>query len=100
MLYMILGEDIPNSLAKRASARLAHLAHIDELVQAGRIALAGPMPVIDSLDPGPAGMVGSLIVAEFESVEEATAWINADAYVTEGVFAKVTVRPFKQVYPQ
>lgn len=99
MLYAIIGEDVPNGQAKRAAARPAHLAHIDELVQAGRVILAGPFPGIDSPDPGPAGMVGSLIVAEFESVEAAQAWIDADAYVTQGVFGKVTVRPFKQVIP-
>lgn len=99
MLYAIIGEDVPNGQAKRAAARPAHLAHIDELVQAGQVILAGPFPGIDSPDPGPAGMVGSLIVAEFESLEAAQAWIEADAYVTQGVFGKVTVRPFKQVLP-
>jgi uncharacterized protein YciI len=99
MLYAILGEDVPDGQAKRAAARPAHLAHIDELIEAGRIVLAGPFPGIDSPDPGPAGMVGSLIVAEFESLAAAQAWIDADAYVTGGVFGKVTVRPFRQVYP-
>ncbi len=99
MLYAIIGEDVPNGQAKRAAARPAHLAHIDELVEAGRVILAGPFPGIDSPDPGPAGMVGSLIVAEFESLEAAQVWIDADAYVTQGVFGKVTVRPFKQVLP-
>ena len=99
MLYAIIGEDVPDGQAKRAAARPAHMDHIKELVEAGRIILAGPFPGIDSPDPGPAGMVGSLIVAEFESLEAARAWIDADAYVTEGVFASVTVRPFKKVYP-
>jgi len=99
VLYAIIGEDVPDGQAKRAAARPAHMDHIKELVEAGRIILAGPFPGIDSPDPGPAGMVGSLIVAEFESLEAARAWIDADAYVTEGVFASVTVRPFKQVYP-
>lgn len=99
MLYAIIGEDVPDGQAKRAAARPAHMDHIKELVEAGRIILAGPFPGIDSPDPGPAGMVGSLIVAEFESLEAATAWIDADAYVTQGVFGKVTVRPFRQVYP-
>lgn len=99
MLYAIIGEDVPDGQAKRAAARPAHLAHIEELVEAGRVILAGPFPGIDSPDPGPAGMVGSLIVAEFDSLEAAQAWIDADAYVTQGVFAKVTVRPFKQVLP-
>lgn len=99
MLYAINGTDVPDGQAKRAAARPAHMDHIRELVEAGRIILAGPFPGIDSPDPGPAGMVGSLIVAEFESLEAARAWIDADAYVTEGVFASVTVRPFKQVFP-
>lgn len=99
MLYAIIGEDVPDSLAKRTAVRAAHLARIQELVAAGRIVLAGPFPAIDAADPGPAGMTGSLIVGEFESLEAATAWINGDPYVTEGVFARVTVKPFKQVVP-
>ena len=99
MLYAILGEDVPDGQAKRAAARPSHLEHISELVAAGRVILAGPFPAIDSPDPGPAGMTGSLIVAEFDSLEEAQAWIQADAYVTQGVFGQVTVRPFKQVLP-
>jgi uncharacterized protein YciI len=75
------------------------LARIQELVDEGRIVLAGPLPAIDSSDPGPAGMTGSLIVAEFASLEAATAWIDGDPYVTQGVFRKVTVKPFKQVIP-
>jgi uncharacterized protein len=99
VLYAIIGEDAPDGQAKRAAARPAHIDHINELVEAGRIILAGPFPGIDSPDPGPAGMVGSLIVAEFESLEAAMAWIDADAYVTQGVYGRVTVKPFKQVYP-
>jgi hypothetical protein len=96
---MILGEDIPKSMEKRMAARPAHLAHVQELIDAGKMVLAGPLPNIDSPDPGPAGMGGSLLVAEFESLEAAKAWINEDSYVTQGVFARVTVRPFKQVHP-
>jgi uncharacterized protein YciI len=99
MLYMIYGEDIPNSMEKRSAARPAHLKRIQEIVDAGRVVLAGPLPNMDSPDPGPAGMGGSLIVAEFESLEVAKAWIDADPYVTQGVFARVTVKPFKQVFP-
>lgn len=99
MLYAIIGEDVPDSLEKRAAARPAHLERVQRLVAEGRLVLAGPFPAIDSADPGPAGMTGSLIVGEFESLDAARAWIDADPYVTEGVFARVTVRPFKQVLP-
>ena len=99
MLYAIIGEDAPDSLARRSAARPAHLERIDQLVQAGRLLLAGPFPAIDSPDPGPAGMSGSLIVAEFDSLEAARAWIEGDPYVTEGVFRGVTVKPFKKILP-
>ena len=99
MLYVIFGEDIPNSMNKRMSARPAHLERVQKLIDAGRLVLAGPLPNIDSPDPGPAGMGGSLIVAEFDSLDAAKAWIDADPYVTQGVFARVTVRPFKQIHP-
>ncbi len=99
MLYAIVAEDVPDSLPMRVAARPAHLERMRELVSAGRVVLAGPFPAIDAPDPGPAGMSGSLIVAEFESLEAATAWIHADPYVTQGVFARVTVKPFVQVLP-
>jgi uncharacterized protein len=99
MLYVIYGEDIPNSMERRSAARPAHLKRVQEIIDAGRVVLAGPLPNIDSPDPGPAGMGGSLIVAEFESLQAAKAWIDADPYVTQGVFARVTVKPFKQVFP-
>lgn len=99
MLYAIIGEDVPDSLQKRNAARPAHLKHIQELVAEGRVVIGGAFPAIDSLDPGPAGMTGSLIVAEFDSIEDARAWIQADSYVTEGVFAKVTVKPFRKAVP-
>ena len=99
MFYAMIGEDVPNSLEKRAAARPAHLKRIDALINSGKLLLAGALPAIDSPDPGPAGMCGSLIVAEFESVEAAQQWINEDPYVTQGVFAKVTVKPFKKVFP-
>lgn len=99
MLYAIIGEDVPDSVARRQAARPRHLERAAALQAAGRMILAGPFPAIDSLDPGPAGYTGSLIVAEFASQEEAEAWIQADPYVTEGVFARIQVRPFKQVLP-
>lgn len=100
MLYMIVGEDVPNSLEKRMAARPAHLVRLDELQAAGRIVVGGGLPAIDSPDPGPAGFSGSLIVAEFESLSAAQTWADADPYTTGGVFAKVTVKPFKLVFPK
>lgn len=99
MLYAIIGEDIPNSLEKRQAARPPHIARLQALQDEGRLLLAGPFPAIDSNDPGPAGMSGSLIVAEFPSLEEARRWAEEDAYVTGGVFGKVTVKPFRKTLP-
>ena len=99
MLYAIVGIDRPDSLAARLSARPAHVARLTALRDAGRLVLAGPFPAIDAVDPGPAGFSGSLIVAEFASLDEATAWADADPYVAAGVYGKVEVRPFRQVLP-
>ena len=99
MLYAILGEDAPGSLAKRLAARPAHLERLKELQEAGRLVLAGPCPAIDSPDPGPAGFSGSVIVAEFDSLAAARAWADADPYVAAGVYGTVTVKPFKKVLP-
>jgi len=99
MLYAIVGEDLPGSLARRRAARPAHVARLTELQRAGRLVLAGPLPAIDSPDPGPAGFSGSLIVAEFSSLESAQAWVDIDPYVTGGVYAKISVKPFKKVLP-
>jgi uncharacterized protein len=99
MLYMILGRDKPDSLARRMQVRPRHLVRAEQLRDEGRLVLAGPLPVIDSPDPGPAGFSGSLIVAEFPSLADARAWIEADPYVTDGVFSDVDVRPFKQIFP-
>ena len=100
MLYAIVSSDVPNSLDKRLSARPAHLQRLTQLQEAGRLLLAGPNPAIDSLDPGPAGFSGSLIVAEFASLAAAQAWADADPYVAAGVYAQVSVKPFKKVFPQ
>lgn len=99
MLYAILGADRPDSLSDRMAARPAHLARLEALRAEGRLVLAGPHPAIDSDNPGPAGFTGSLIVAEFPSLAAATAWADADPYVAAGVFASVTVKPFRQVLP-
>jgi uncharacterized protein YciI len=99
MLYAILGEDAPASLDKRRAARPAHLRRLEELRDQGRLVIAGPHPAIDSPDPGPAGFTGSLIVAEFASLEDAQRWVDQDPYATAGIFARVTVKPFRQVLP-
>ena len=95
MLYAICGEDVPNSLEKRMSVRSEHLKRLQLLQEAGRLILAGPHPAIDSLDPGPAGFSGSLIVAEFDSLDAAKSWAVADPYVSAGVYEIVSVKPFK-----
>ena len=99
MLYAIIGDDAPGSLAQRLAARPAHLERLKALQDAGRLVLAGPCPAIDAPDPGPAGFAGSLIVAEFGSLAEAAAWAAADPYVTQGVFSATTVRPFRKAFP-
>ena len=99
MLYAIVAQDVANSEEKRKAARPAHMKRIEQLVADGRIIVAGPFPAIDSPDPGPSGVSGSLIVAEFDSLEDARTWINADPYVTEGVFGKVSVKPFLKTVP-
>ena len=99
MWYVIEGRDRPDSLDARKAARPAHLGRLQGLLDAGRLRLAGPLPAIDAEDPGPAGFTGSLIVAEFASLAEARAWADADPYVDAGVYASVTVRPFRLVLP-
>jgi uncharacterized protein YciI len=99
MLYAIIAEDSPNSLEKRLANRPAHLARLTELQNQGRLLLAGPMPAIDSVDPGPAGFSGSLIVAEFSDLEAARSWANADPFVDAGVYANVIVKPFRKTLP-
>ncbi|AOU97611.1 hypothetical protein BI364_06245 [Acidihalobacter yilgarnensis] len=99
MLYIIFAQDHPDSLQKRLSARPAHVARLQSLLDQGRLVLAGPMPAIDNDDPGPAGFSGSTIIAEFETLSEARAWAEADPYVAAGVYADLDVRPFRQTFP-
>ena len=98
MLYVIYSEDVADSLEKRQSVRPAPLARLQLLQDEGRLLTAGPMPAVDSNDPGAAGFSGSTVIAEFESLEAAQAWADADPYVAAGVYAKVTVRPYKKVF--
>ena len=99
MLYAIISEDEKNSLGKRQKARPAHIKRLSQMAEQKRIVLAGPHPATDSEDPGEAGFTGSLIVAEFDNLEQAKAWANDDPYVEAGVYRKVTVKPFKKVLP-
>ncbi|MGB1579918.1 MAG: YciI family protein [Nevskiales bacterium] len=99
MLYAINGTDVPNSLPLRKSVREQHLARLHALRDEGRLVLAGPYPAIDSNDPAEDGFTGSLIVAEFDSLEAAEAWAQGDPYIEAGVYAQVSVKPFKQVLP-
>ncbi len=100
MLYAIISEDVADSLEKRLSVRPAHLKRLQELQDAGRLILAGPHPSIDSDNPGAGGFTGSLVVAEFGSLTDAQQWADVDPYIDAGVYAKVTVKPFKKVFPQ
>jgi hypothetical protein len=98
MLYLIYAQDVPGSLEKRLAARPAHLARLQALRDEGRLVVAGPNPAIDSNDPGNAGFTGSTVIAEFASLEAAKSWAQQDPYVAAGVYADVTVKPFKQVF--
>jgi len=99
MLYAIIAEDVPDSLEARLASRPAHLERANRLVDAGRMIFAGPHPAIDDEDPGEAGFTGSLIIAEFDSLEDAIAWAESDPYVEAGVYGNVTVKPVKRALP-
>lgn len=99
MLYAIWAQDVENSLEKRVAARPDHVARLKALLEAGRLIIAGPMPAVDSTDPGEAGMTGSLIVAEFVSLEAAQDWAQQDPYLRAGVYEQVSVKPFIKALP-
>ena len=99
MLYAVIAQDSPGTLDQRLATRPEHLERLRALQAEGRLLLAGPHPAIDSPDPGAAGFTGSLVVAEFPSLDEAQSWADADPYNTAGVYAQVTVKPFKKVLP-
>lgn len=96
---MIYSEDVENSLALRLSVREHHIARLNELQNQGRLVIAGPCPAIDTENPGEAGFTGSLIIAEFSSLEAAQSWAEQDPYIAAGVYQKVTVKPYKKVLP-
>ena len=100
VLYAIISVDVEDSLGKRMSARPAHIKRLQALQDEGRLVLAGPHPAIDSDNPGEAGFTGSLVVAEFDNLQAAQQWADSDPYNDAGVYAKVTVKPFKKVFPQ
>lgn len=99
MYYAIVSEDVENSLEKRMKARPAHLERLEALKQQGRLLVAGPFPAIDSETPGEAGFTGSLVIAEFENLDSAQSWADADPYVAAGVYQHVMVKPYKKVLP-
>ena len=99
MYYMIYSEDKPNSLETRLATREKHLARLQELKQKGRLLVAGPLPAIDSENPGEAGFTGSLVIAEFDSLEDAKHWASEDPYIVAGVYERSTVKPYKIVLP-
>ena len=99
MLYAIIAQDIENSLSKRIEARPIHIARLNELKDEGRLILAGPHPSIDVSEPGEAGFSGSLVVAEFDDLQKAREWADADPYVAAGVYSSVVVKPFNKVLP-
>ena len=98
MYYVIFAQDVPGSLEKRLSVREQHLARLKQLQAEGRLLTAGPNPAIDDENPGEAGFTGSTVIAEFESLEAAQAWAEADPYVAAGVYAQVSVKPYKKVF--
>ena len=99
MWYAIIAEDAPGTLDTRLDVRPRHLARLEQLKSEGRLFVAGPHPAIDSENPGPAGFTGSLVIAEFDSLVAAEAWAKADPYLEAGVYARVTVKPFKKALP-
>ncbi len=99
MWYAIIAEDAPDSLTLRQNSRPAHLERLKALQDAGRLLLAGPFPAIDNIDPGPVGYTGSLIIAEFDCLEQATVWANNDPFVKNGVYISVAVKPFRKTLP-
>ncbi|KID58698.1 hypothetical protein JF50_02190 [Pseudoalteromonas luteoviolacea] len=99
MLYMIYSTDVENSLEKRMKARPAHLARLNALKEEGRLFAAGPLPAIDDENPGDAGFTGSLVIAEFASLQDAETWVAADPYIEAGVYANSVVKPYKRVLP-
>ncbi|WP_318495389.1 YciI family protein [Photobacterium leiognathi] len=99
MWYVIFSQDVENSLERRMSVREKHLARLKDLQEQGRLLVAGPMPAIDSDNPGEEGFTGSTVIAEFDSLEQAQQWADADPYIDAGVYANVIVKPFKKVLP-
>jgi len=99
MLFAIVSQDVENSLPLRKQARPAHIARLEALKEEGRLVLAGPNPAIESDDPGEAGFTGSVVIAEFNSLADAQSWADADPYIDSGVYASVSVKPFKKVLP-
>ena len=99
MWYAIIAEDYEGSLDKRLAARPDHVARLKSLADDGRLLIAGPLPAVDAIDPGPSGFTGSLVVLDFDSLEDAQAWANDDPYMSAGVYKSVVIKPFNKVLP-
>lgn len=99
MWYVVIGHDAPGSLEARLAARPAHVARLSALLDEARLLVAGPCPAIDAEDPGPAGYTGSVVIAQFPSLDDARAWAQADPYLAAGVYERVEVRPFRKALP-
>ncbi|GAC09210.1 YciI family protein [Paraglaciecola chathamensis] len=99
MWYVVYSQDVENSLPLRKQTRAAHLARLQQLTDEGRLLVAGPCPAIDSKDPGEAGFTGSVVIADFPSLEDAQTWADADPYMDAGVYKEVTVKPYIKVLP-
>lgn len=99
MLYAIISEDVPNSLPLRQQARGAHIKRLQALQEQGRLFVAGPHPAVDAEEPGEAGFTGSLVIAAFDSLNDAQQWADEDPYIAAGVYQKVVVKPYKKVLP-
>lgn len=99
MYYAVMSTDVPDSLKKRKSVRDKHLDRLNQLKQQGRLLVAGPHPALDTESPGDAGFTGSLVIAEFPSLEDAKTWADADPYMAAGVYKTVTVKPFNKILP-
>jgi uncharacterized protein YciI len=99
MFYAFIATDTADSDALRAEHRSPHLERIMQLVDEGRLLTSGPFPAADAPDPGTAGVTGSLIVAEFDSLEKAQTWGHADPFYQAGIWQDLVIKPYLNRLP-